>query len=288
MRIGVLFPQTEIIDVGAVRAYGQGAQELGFVHVRAYEHVLGADPAAHPGWSGFFDIHDGFHEPMVLFSYLAAITSLELATGILILPQRQTALVAKQAATLDVLCDGRLRLGVALGWNRVEYEALGQDFATRATRIEEQVQLMRLLWTQPSVTFHGAFDHVTAAGLAPLPVQRPIPVWFGADSARAFRRAGRLGDGWIPMMSPGPELEKAREWVADGAREVGRDPASLGLEGEVGWEGSQEALAQELRQWREAGATHVSINTMGCGLVSVDDHLAALALAAETVTAVFG
>jgi len=288
MRIGVTFPQTEISDAGAVRAYGQGVEELGFTHVRAYEHVLGADPAAYPGWSGFFDIHDGFHEPMVLFSHLAAITSLELATGILILPQRQTALVAKQAATLDVLCNGRLRLGVALGWNRVEYEALGQDFATRATRMEEQVQLMRLLWTKRSVTFHGAFDHVTAAGLAPLPVQRPIPVWFGADSARAFRRAGRLGDGWIPMMSPGPELERAREWVAEGAREAGRDPASLGLEGEAGWEGSQEALAGELRQWREAGATHVSINMMGCGLASVDDHLAALALAAETVTAVLG
>jgi probable F420-dependent oxidoreductase len=288
MRIGVVFPQTEIGDVGAVRAYGQGVEELGFTHIRAYEHVLGADPAAYAGWSGFFDIDDEFHEPMVLFSYLAAITSLELVTGILILPQRPTALVAKQAATLDVLSDGRLRLGVALGWNRVEYEALGQDFATRAARIEEQVQLMRLLWTQRSVTFHGSFHHITAAGLAPLPVQRPIPVWFGADSARAFRRAGRLGDGWIPMMSPGPELEKAREWVAEGASEAARDPASLGMEGEAGWEGSQEDLAEALRQWREAGATHVSINTMGCGLASVDDHLAVLALAAETVKSVLG
>jgi probable F420-dependent oxidoreductase len=281
MRIGVVFPQTQIGDAGAVRAYAQGAEELGFTHLRAYEHVLGADPAAHPGWNGIFDIDCEFHEPMVLFSYLAAITSLEFVTGILILPQRQTVLVAKQAAALDVLSNGRLRLGVALGWNRVEYEALGQDFATRAKRIEEQVQLMRLLWTQRSVTYDGTFDHITGAGLAPLPVQRPIPVWFGADSDRAFRRAGRLGDGWIPMLSPGPDLEKARQLVAEGAVEAGRDPASLGLEGEVDWEGSQEKLAGELRQWREAGATHVSINTMGSDFASADDHLAALALAAE-------
>jgi probable F420-dependent oxidoreductase len=288
MRIGVVFPQTEINDAGAVRAYGQGVEELGFTHIRAYEHVLGADPAVYPGWNGFFDIGDAFHEPMVLFSYLAAITSLEFVTGILILPQRQTALVAKQAAALDVLTNGRLRLGVALGWNRVEYEALGQDFSTRAARIEEQVRLMRLLWTQRSVTFDGRFDHVTGAGLAPLPVQRPIPVWFGADSERAFRRAGRLGDGWIPMLEPGPELERARRWVAEGAAEAGRDPASLGLEGGVDWEGNPDKVAGDLRQWRDAGATHVSINTMGSGLATADDHLAVLALAADVAKTVLG
>jgi probable F420-dependent oxidoreductase len=286
MRVGVVFPQTEIGDAGAVRAYGQGVEELGFTHLRAYEHVLGADPAAYPGWNGFFDIDDEFHEPFVLFGFLAAITSLEFVTGILILPQRQTALVAKQAAALDVLSSGRLRLGVALGWNRVEYDALGQDFSTRARRIEEQVELMRMLWTQRTVDYHGSFDHISGAGLAPLPVQRPIPVWFGADSDRAFRRAGRLGDGWIPMLSPGPELEKARQLVAEGAIEAGRDPASLGMEGGVVWEGSQEKVAEELRRWRDAGATHVSINTMGSGLASADEHLAALGLAAEAVKAV--
>src|SRR5690606_17209566 len=210
MRIGVVFPQTEIgADAGAVRAYGQAAEALGYRHVMAYDHVVGADPEVHRGWRGPYDVSSTFHEPMVLFGYLAALTSLELVTAIIILPQRQTALVAKQAAEVDLLSEGRLRLGVGLGWNQVEYEALVQDFGTRGSGMEEQVGFLRRLWTEPSITFEGAFDRVTGAGLAPLPVQRPIPVWFGAQSPRAYRRAGRLGDGWFPQVSPGPELEEA-------------------------------------------------------------------------------
>src|SRR5450755_269169 len=183
MRIGVVFPQTEIgADVGAVRAYAEGVQALGFSHVLAYDHVLGADPAVHEGWSGPYDVRTTFHEPLVLFGYLAAVTSLELVTGIIILPQRQTALVAKQAAEVDLLTEGRFRLGVGLGWNAVEYEALGADFSDRGRRIGEQVELMRALWTQRSVTHNGEYERVTGAGLAPLPVQRPIPIWFGAAS----------------------------------------------------------------------------------------------------------
>src|ERR1700729_2801818 len=196
MRIGVVFPQTELGgDAGAVRAWAQRAGELGFTHVLAYDHVAGADPAVHTGWDGPYDVHTTFHEPMVLYGYLAAVTSMELVTGIVILPQRQTVLVAKQAAEVDLLTGGRLRLGVGIGWNRVEYEALGEDFSTRGKRCDEQVELMRKLWTEPSVTFSGSYHHVTGAGLAPLPVQRPIPVWFGASSPRALRRAGRLGGG---------------------------------------------------------------------------------------------
>ena len=150
MRIGVVFPQTELGgDVGAVRAYARGAEELGFTHVLAYDHVLGADPAVYTGWAGPYDVHTTFHEPMVLYGYLAAATSMELVTGIIILPQRQTALVAKQAAEVDLLSRGRFRLGVGLGWNAVEYEALGQDFATRGRRMDEQVGLLRRLWTEP-------------------------------------------------------------------------------------------------------------------------------------------
>ncbi|MEU8251521.1 LLM class F420-dependent oxidoreductase [Nonomuraea sp. NPDC048916] len=284
MRIGVVFPQTEIgADAGAVRAYGQGVEALGFRHVMAFDHVVGADPEVHRGWRGPYDVRTTFHEPMVLFGYLAALTSLELVTSIIILPQRQTALVAKQAAEVDLLSDGRLRLGVGLGWNQVEYEALGQDFTTRGRRIEEQVALMRRLWTEPSITFEGAFDKVTGAGLAPLPVQRPIPVWFGAYSPRAYRRAGRLADGWFPQMSPGPELDEAKAIVDEAAAESGRDPASLGMEGRVGWTGSAEELAELARRWREAGATHMAVNTMGAGLGSVDEHLAALETAAETL-----
>jgi probable F420-dependent oxidoreductase len=282
MRIGVVFPQTEIgADVGAVRAYGQRVEELGFRHVMAYDHVVGADPEVHKGWRGVYDVRSTFHEPMVLFGYLAAITSLELVTGIIILPQRQTALVAKQAAEVDLLSGGRLRLGVGLGWNRVEYEALGQDFASRGRRIEEQVELLRRLWTERSVTFHGAFDHVTGAGLAPLPIQRPIPIWFGAQSPPAYRRAGRLADGWFPQVSPGPDLEEAKALIAQAAVEAGRDPATIGMDGRVSWTSTPEDLDRRVRGWRESGATHVSINTMGAGLATVDDHLSALTSAAE-------
>jgi probable F420-dependent oxidoreductase len=284
MQIGVVFPQTELgPDAGAVRAYGRRVEELGFRHVMAYDHVVGADPAVHQGWSGAYDVRTTFHEPMVMFGFLAALTSLELVTGIIILPQRQTVLVAKQAAEVDLLSGGRFRLGVGLGWNEVEYEALGQDFRTRGRRIEEQVTLMRRLWTEESVTHEGEFDRVTGAGLAPRPVQRPIPVWFGAQSERAYRRAGRLADGWFPQVSPGPELDKAREIVSAAAREAGRDPAQLGMEGRVGWRGDAAKLAEQAGRWQESGATHLAVNTMGAGLASLGDHLGALEVAAEAL-----
>jgi probable F420-dependent oxidoreductase len=284
MRIGVVFPQTEIgADAGAVRAYAEHVEGLGFTHLLAYDHVVGADPNVHAGWDGPYDLHNTFHEPLVTFGYLAAVTtSLELVTGILILPQRQTVLVAKQAAEVDLLSGGRLRLGIGLGWNAVEYEALGEDFSNRGKRSEEQVDLMRTLWTEQTVTYHGTYHQVTGAGLAPLPIQRPIPVWFGASSPRACRRAGRLGDGWFPMVGPGPKLEQALQEVAHAAREAGRDPAQIAMEGRVSWNGNADDLAAGLRVWADAGASHVSINTMGAGLASVDDHLRALTSAAET------
>ena len=281
MRVGVVFPQTEIgADVGAVRAYVQRVEELGYRHVLAYDHVLGADPAVHPGWRGPYDLTTTFHEPFVLFGYIAAVTSLELVTGIIILPQRQTALVAKQAAEVDLLSRGRFRLGIGLGWNAVEYEALGQDFSTRGRRAEEQVELLRRLWTEPSVTFRGRFDRVTGAGLAPLPVQRPIPVWFGAQSERAYRRVGRLADGWFPQVPPGPKLDQARSVVEQAAVEAGRDPVGLGMEGRASWRDDPGKLAEHAATWREAGATHLSVNTMGAGLRTVDDHLRVLETAA--------
>jgi probable F420-dependent oxidoreductase len=287
MRIGVVFPQTEIgADAGAVRAYAEHVEELGFTHLLAYDHVVGADPKIHVDWDGPYDLHNTFHEPLVTFGYLAAVTtSLELVTGIVILPQRQAVLVAKQAAEVDLLSRGRLRLGVGLGWNAVEYEALGEDFSTRGKRCEEQVELMRKLWTEQTVTYHGTYHRVTGAGLAPLPVQQPIPVWFGASSPRACRRAGRLGDGWFPMVGPGPKLEQARQELAHGATEAGRDPAQIAMEGRVSWNGNADDMADGLRSWAEAGASHMSINTMGAGLASVDDHLAALTTAAEIARA---
>lgn len=281
MEIGVVFPQTEIgADVAAVRKYGQRVEELGYRHLVAYDHVLGADPAVHEGWDRAYDVDTTFHEPLVLFGYLAAITSLELVASVIILPQRETALVAKQAAEVDLLSGGRLRLGVGIGWNRVEYEALGQDFTVRGRRLTEQAGLLRRLWTEKSVTFHGTYDRITGAGLAPLPVQRPIPLWFGAESAPGFRRVGRIGDGWFPQMGPGPDLDAAKDAIAAAATEAGRDPASIGMHGRYPWRGDPDDLARTAELWRDTGATHVSINTMGAGLAGVDDHLAALETAA--------
>jgi probable F420-dependent oxidoreductase len=287
MQIGVVFPQTELGgDVGAVRAYGQGAEALGFRHLLAYDHVVGADPAAYPGWNGPYDIHTTFHEPFVMFGYLAGVTALELVTGIIIAPQRQTALLAKQAAEVDLLADGRFRLGLGIGWNQVEYEALGQDFRTRGRRLDEQIALLRQLWTEESVTYDGQFDHIRGAGLAPLPVQRPIPIWLGAQSPVAYRRVGRVADGWFPQISPGPDLDEALQMIADGAADAGRDPAAIGMDGRVTWRGDEAQLAERLTQWQQYGATHVSVNTMGEGYAGVDEHLSALATVAAVAKTV--
>ncbi len=276
MRVGVTFPQTELGgDPGAVRAYGERVEELGFDHILVYDHVVGADPAVHKGWNGPYDVRTTFHEPFVMYGYLAAVTrSLELVTGVIILPQRQTALVAKQAAEVDLLSGGRFRLGIGVGWNAVEYEALGEDFGNRGKRSAEQIELLRRLWTEQSVTFDGDFHNVTGAGIAPLPVQRPIPVWVGAASPPGYKRAGRLADGWFPMMGPGSALDDARAIVESAAVDAGRDAAAIGMEGRVDWRGDGDAVADQLALWAKSGATHVSVNTMGAGLDTVDDHLA--------------
>jgi probable F420-dependent oxidoreductase len=282
MQIGVVLPQTEIGgDVGAVRAYAETVEGLGFSHVLAYDHVVGADPVVHHGWDGPYDLSSTFHEPFVLFGFLAAITSLELVTGVIILPQRQTVLVAKQAAEVDLLSGGRFRLGVGLGWNAVEYEALGRSFSDRGRRADEQVALMRRLWTERSITHEGQFERVHGAGLAPLPIQRPIPIWFGATSTPAYRRIGRLADGWFPGVAPGARLDEARRVIEEAARGAGRDPGALGMEGRVHWSaGGADKVADHAARWRQAGATHVSVNTMSAGLRTVDEHLAALTAAA--------
>jgi len=283
MRIGVVFPQTELGgDPGAVRAFATAASELGYAHIAVFDHVVGADPAVHRGWSGPYDVHTPFHEPFVLFGYLAALTSLELVTSIVILPQRQTVLVAKQAAEIDLLTQGKFRLGVGLGWNEVEYEALGQNFSDRGVRLTEQVALLRRLWTETSVTVAGEREHVTGAGIAPLPVQRPIPVWIGARADVALRRAGRIADGWFPMEQPGPALARYTAIVHAAAEQAGREPRTLGMEGRINFGSESSSSAdQQIAAWREAGATHLSINTMRAGFSTVDEHIAALASASQ-------
>lgn len=275
--VGAVFPQTEIgHDTGAIRTWIQEVDRLGFSHVLVYDHVVGADPAVHQGWNRAYDVTTTFREPFVLFGYLAALTSLELVTGVIILPQRQTVLVAKQAAEVDLLTGGRFRLGVGVGWNQVEFDALAKDFTDRGRRIEEQIALMRRLWTEQSVSFEGRYETVVGAGICPLPAQRPIPVWVGGSSAPAYRRVGRLADGWFPQVQPGPELDAALEIIAASAMAAGRDPAAIGMEGRISYRGSAAATADAVATWGTAGAGRVTINTMGGGLGSVDGHLAAL------------
>jgi probable F420-dependent oxidoreductase len=284
MRIGVVLPQTELGgDVRELRAYATGAEALGYEHVMMYDHVLGADPAVHAGWARGYDVDTTFHEPMVALGYLAGATSLELVTGVLVLPQRQTALVAKQAAELDLLTGGRLRLGVGIGWNEVEYEALGQDFRSRGKRLEEQIGLLRRYWTERSVSFHGTWDSVTGAGIAPMPVQRPIPIWIGASSAPAYRRAGRVADGWFPQTGPDENFLEAREIIAGAARAAGRDPAEIGVQARVHWRGNAADVAALVERWRELGAGYVAVNTMGAGLRGAAGHLSALAEVARAL-----
>jgi probable F420-dependent oxidoreductase len=286
MQLGAVIPQTEI---GAapddVRAFVAGAEACGMGFLTVYDHVVGADRNAYPGWSGTYDSDDLFHEPFVLLGYLAGLTRLDLATGVLVLPQRQTTLVAKQAAEVDVLSGGRLRLGVGIGWNHVEYEALGEDFATRGRRIEEQVELLRRLWTTPIVDFSGRWHRVTGAGLNPLPVQRPIPIWLAAGrDERAMRRVGRVADGWLPMLPPGPDLDAARALIDAAARGAGRDPADVGLEGRLGvGDGDLERIARTAAAWRAAGARRIALNTLGAGLGSIDEHVERLAAGAQRV-----
>jgi probable F420-dependent oxidoreductase len=275
--VGAIFPQTEIgHDTGAIRTWVQEVERLGYSHVLVYDHVVGADPAVHRGWDRAYDVTTTFREPFVLFGYLAALTSLELVTGVIILPQRQTALVAKQAAEVDLLTGGRFRLGVGVGWNHVEFDALGKDFTDRGRRIEEQIALLRRLWTEESVTFQGRYESVVGAGIRPLPAQRPIPVWIGGSSAPAYRRIGRLADGWFPQVPPGSELDAALEIISASAAAAGRDPSAIGMEGRVSYRGDATAVTDAVAAWKRAGADRVTINTMGGGFGSVDGHLAAL------------
>ena len=282
MQIGVVYPQTELpADPGTVRRYVARVEELGFRHVLAYDHVVGADPALYPDWRGPYNLDSTFHEPLVLYGFLAAITELELVTGIIIAPQRQTVLLAKQAAEVDILTGGRCRIGLGIGWNQVEYEALGQDFTTRGRRLEEQMGLLRTLWTERSVTFEGHFDRVTGAGLAPLPTRRPIPIWLGGQSPAAYRRIGKLADGWFPQIPPGPRLDEAATTVAEAASQAGRAPDAIGMEGRISHgPGSTDELVKHAQRWRDAGASHVSVNTMGSGRRSLEAHLDALTAAA--------
>jgi len=296
MRYGAIFPQIELgHDAGAAKAYAQGAEALGFDHILVFDHVVGGNPATH-NLRGPYTCHDSFLEPFLLYAYMAAVTTrIEFTTGIIILPQRQTALVAKQAATLDVLSGGRLRFGIGIGWNDVEYQALGQEFESRGARSEEQIALLRELWTKPLVTFKGRFDEIVDAGLNPLPVQRPIPIWFGGHADAVVRRAARLGDGWLPLYAPNEQGIKAVETFRRYAREAGRNPDTIGIESWINVgdydDGfgmrydTEESWRKWAEGWKRLKPTHLSINTMKAGLKTVDQHLTLLGRVRQAIMA---
>ena len=276
MRVGAVFPQTEIgADPRAVREYVEGVVELGFDHMLIYDHVLGADRERHTHLVGPYRAEHLFHEIFVVLGFAAAIApQLELVTAVVIAPQRQTALLAKQAAEIDVLTGGRFRCGLGIGWNDVEYEALGMSFHDRGRRFEEQIELLRRLWTEDVFDFDGRWHKLTAAGINPLPVQRPIPIWIGGSAEPALRRAARLADGFFPQrpLEGGwpVTLERLREWL----REAGRDPDAFGIEQRIAaGTGAPDEWRTSAEEWRALGATHLSFTTSGGGLASPDAHL---------------
>ena len=272
MKIGLTIPNIELgTDPAAARDFAQAAEELGYDYLGCSDHVLGADLDARPNWKPFdgnpppYGLDDAFHEPLLLLTYLAAFTTrIRLMTAILVLPQRQTVLLAKQAAELDVLSGGRLMLGVGIGWNTVEYEALGQDFGTRGARCAEQIGLLRRLWTERSVRFEGRFDAVDAAGLNPLPVQRPIPIWLGGTADALLRRIGAIGDGWcIPTFLSEAQVKEHLGRLRGYARGAGRYPGDIGLDVTIRlWGGRSPEQAAELAStWRRLGITQITFNT---------------------------
>ena len=278
VQLGAFFPTRDMpADPLAIRDWAQAAEAIGFDFLEVSDHVLGADRAALPQFSGPYDVDDAFHETFVTLAYIAGVTrNVALASGVLILPQRQTALVAKQAAQVDIVSGGRLRLGIGVGWNPVEYAALGQEWHVRGRRQEEQIVLMQRLWTERTVTFHGEFDHIEHAGLNPRPIQQPIPIWFGGGAEPVLRRAARHGQGWIPLGDP-TQVEAQMQRLHGYLREAGRDPETFGIEA---WIRSSSGTPAEWREaagrWQGLGATHVTFYTSGQGIGGVEQQIKAL------------
>jgi probable F420-dependent oxidoreductase len=276
MEYGAVFPHNEIgTDPGAIRAFAQGVEALGATHLLIYDHVLGADPNRPGGWRGPYDKDVAFHEPFTTFAFLAAVTEkIDFVTTVLILPQRQTALVAKQAAEVAILSNDRFRLGIGTGWNEIEYEALNEDFATRGRRQAEQVQLLRRLWTEDTFTFQGEFHTVSAAGINPRP-SRPIPIWFGGSAPALLKRCAQLGDGWIPLMGANDAARACIETIREHRAAAGLGMDGFGIQAQAQYRGGNpERWSSHAESWRKLGGTHVAIATHNAGQTDVDGHLA--------------
>jgi len=283
MKLGVSLGANALsADPRAARDVAQAAEALGLTRLIAADHVLGADPDRPGGWSGPYTHEHLWHEPLVLFGYLAAQTErIEFMSGIVILPQRQTALVAKQAAELDALSGGRFLLGVGVGWNAVEYQALGQPFHRRGARMDEQIALLRALWAKENVSFEGRFEHVVRAGINPRPPRGDIPIWMGGHSDAALDRVGRAGDGWYPLFDDPALVAPGRERIARAARAAGRDPERIGVQGRVVLTGAVDDQVAAARGWRDAGVDMLLLGTTP-GVSEPDQHIAALTAFVDT------
>ena len=277
MKLGIVFPHHEIgTDPGAVKAYAEGAEALGAEHMLIYDHVLGADPDRPGGWSGPYDKDVAFHEPFTVFAFMAAVTTrIEFATSVLILPQRQTALVAKQAAELAILSGNRFRLGIGSGWNEVEYEALGVPFAARGRRQAEQVELLRQLWASDSLTYGGRFHTVTQASILPRP-SAPIPIWFGGGAAALLERCATIGEGWFPLGGPNEKSAAAIAALRRHRQAAGLPWEGFGIQAQAQFRGGNpQRWHNHASRWHDLGCTHLAIATHNAGNATVDDHLAA-------------
>jgi len=279
MKVGFVYPQNEVpATTGALRDIVLTLEGIGYDHMLVYEHILGANPNRPGGWTGIYSSVDSFWDPFTMFSYLAGTGSkLEFVTGVLVLPQRQAVVAAKQAACVDLMTDGKLRLGVGLGWNEVEYAGLGENFNNRGARIEEQVKVMRQLWTKPLVTYAGRWHAIDDCGINPLPVQRPIPVWFGGGADKAIERMARMGDGWFPGPKTVADARPQLELMDASLKKNGRSWQSFGLEPRVMFKrGKEDEFKRHVSEWMEAGATHICVNTLGLGFDSSSAHVDAL------------
>lgn len=277
MRIGVTFPQLN--DPAEIRAFAQTAEAVGYDHLMVFDHVLLQHRELPDGRlsQAPYDVTIRFHEPLVLFGFLAAATSrIELGTWVMVLPQRQTVLVAKQVAEADLLSGGRIRLGVGLGWNRLEYQTLNEDFSTRGRRVEEQIELLRALWAEELVTFDGRWHSISKSGLNPRPVQRPIPIWMGGMADAMLQRVARMGDGWLPMGGQGEDamatMQQSIVRLREYASRAGRDPSEIGVELVIPYgKGDAATWRSQAERSREIGATHVQFSILAKG-ITVDEY----------------
>lgn len=263
MQLNAMFPTRDVgSDPAKIRDWAQAAEDLGFAYIEVPDHVFGA--TARDGWTPLYNEKDPFHETFVMLGFLAAVTKrIRLSSGVLIAPQRQTGLIAKQAAEADLLSGGRLRLGIGVGWNHVEYEALGEDWKTRGARQAEQIEVLRRLWSEDLVTFNGRFHTLKEVNIVPSPVQRPIPIWLGGISDAVVMRAARLGDGWMPIIAPDEKAEEKLALLRGEMRKHGRDPAKFGVEGWLRMnDADPQRWAAAADGWRKLGANMVMLYPM--------------------------